>query len=61
MIMTSQKDKKLKEEEDQKIRELISDIEEKMKLLLKDEKFKLLDEVDKAVKKKKSFMPDSNE
>jgi len=60
MMVTSKEDKQLREE-DQKIRELIGDIEEKMKLLLKDEKAQLLNEVDNAVKKKKSFMPDPNE
>jgi len=49
----------LKEEE--KIREQIRDIEKEMIQLLKDEKILLLDEVDKAVKKKKSIMPTSDE
>ncbi len=60
MMVTSKEDKQLKEE-DQNIRELIGDIEKRMKQMLKEEKVQLLHEVDNAVKKKKSFMPDPNE
>ena len=60
MMVTSKEDKQL-EEEDQKIRELIGNIEKRMKQMLTDEKTQLLHEVDNAVKKKKSFMPDPKE
>ncbi len=60
MMVTAKENKQLKEE-DQNIRELIGDIEKRMKQMLKEEKAQLLHEVDNAVKKKKSFMPDPKE
>lgn len=59
MMVTAKEDKQLKEEEN--IRELIGEIEKRMKQMLNEEKVQLLHEVDNAVKKKKSFMPDPKE
>ncbi|GEM_PF-3909157 len=55
--MDSSEDDELVKEEKRKIMEKMNEIEKRMEYLLQKERKKLLDEVDEAVIKRKSLMP----